>query len=143
MFSVPDCRPKIDSDPISNLKREEPREANHSFLMFFQRHTPYGPKTSQVHHPPCVLPYLLSITCLQGASLSKPYLHSHFPIKARLNNLKFLIARPSKENGWHIRSELTNGTSSPPPYHPKGNPSGYDQYDEPHPLELGIRTKDT
>jgi hypothetical protein len=57
---TPDIRPEIDSGPSLTSKEINLEKLPHSFVMFFQRLTPYGPKTSLEHHPPCILPYLIS-----------------------------------------------------------------------------------
>ena len=95
---------------------EEKKKKNHPRLIFFHKLTPYGPETRPVHQPPHIHPYFTSITCLQRASFS-----SHFPNKASLKSLTFLIPKPPGERGVQTVTHLTkwNLGSSPRPPHKK------------------------
>ena len=65
----------------------------------FHKPTLHGPLTDLVHQLSHTHSYFTSITCLQRASFSIPNLYSHFPSKASLKSLTFLITKPPKEMG--------------------------------------------
>ena len=94
-------------------------KADQPCLMVLQRLTPQGLETSFVHQPPQSFPYLASITRLQRWVVSLPYLHNHFPNKAWLKVLKFLIPKPPYCNGEQTWAQFTSrnlGDSSNPPH---------------------------
>ena len=129
-FRIDDCKrclttltvlPKRHPKPILNIIYNVVRKRRPSLTNIFHKLTPYGPLTNLVHQPPLIQPYFTFITCLQRASFWIPNLHSHFPSKAALKSLTFLIPKPPKEMGEQTVAHLTkwNFGSSPMPPHKK------------------------
>ena len=95
----------LDPSPISNRMWRE--KEGHPRLKFFHKPTPYGPLVGLVHQLPHPQPYFIAITCLHRAALSIPNLHSHFPSRASLKSLTFLIPKPPKAMGVQTVAHLT------------------------------------
>jgi hypothetical protein len=86
-------KPKLDLRPVTHLILDKSRKIPHPLLMFFHNPTLKGPTTSLEHHPPLMLPYLVSIADLHKASLSVAKHHSNFSTRAAITYQNFLFLR--------------------------------------------------
>jgi len=82
---------KLILEPSPTINKVNLEKEYQHYLMFFHTPTLKAPVSSREHYLPHRLLYLESTTTLHLASLSDPKCHSHFPSRARLNALKFLI----------------------------------------------------
>ena len=80
--------------PSRTSNQRNLEKSSQPLLMDFYTLTPSVPNTGLVHQPLPPSPYFASITFLQRASLSIPYIHNHLPNKVELNCLSRQIPKP-------------------------------------------------
>ena len=98
-ISTPHMLPKLHSSTIPHIIRKEFRKTHPTNPNMSPQANTISTSHLFLHQPPQSFPYFTSIILLHRASISMPYLHNHFPNKAKLKLLNRLIPNPPTCSG--------------------------------------------